>query len=230
MILYDYIILPIEAVMQYILQLAFQVTENWGISLILLSLAVTLILVPLQWIADRYKNAEEAIKDQMQDEIDNIKKHYKGIKRHEYIKMVYQRHNYHPIQSVRASLGLLILIPFFFAAYDLLGYQFKGFEGASFLFIPDLAKPDHILWGINLMPVLMTVVSLLGLWITMITSSNKISWKPVAVLSVVFLVALYSCSAGLVLYWTFNNVFQAIKALIIATITRKKRLPHEAQS
>jgi YidC/Oxa1 family membrane protein insertase len=211
--LFDTFILPIKILMELCLRFAYDLSNNWGLSIIMLSIVVSLIMLPLQKLADRYRKKEQAIQDAMKDEIALIKKCYTGIKRSEFIWTLYRQYHYNPIYALRGSIGLLLLIPLFYSAYDLL-VHFKPLEGVPFLFIRDLSKPDGALGGINVLPILMTIVSLLNLWVTVKVTKNADGWKQLAVLMALFLVLLYNAPSGVVLYWTMNNIFGVFKTLL----------------
>lgn len=223
--LFDTFILPIQILMELCLRFAHDLSQNWGLSIIMLSMVVSLIMLPLQKLADRYRKKEQAIQDAMKDEIALIRKCYTGIKRSEYIWTLYRQYHYNPLLALRGSIGLLLLIPLFYAAYDLL-VNFKPLEGASFLFIQDLSKPDRALWGINVLPLLMTLVSLLNLAVTVKVAKKADGWKQLAVLMALFLVLLYNAPSGVVLYWTMNNIFGVFKALLGGFLSKAETSPN----
>ena len=72
---------------------------------------------------------------------------------------------YKTIYAFRGTLGLLIQIPFFIAAYNFI-HSISGLNGQSFLFIKDLSQPDALIHigniSINLLPFVMTLFSLLA--------------------------------------------------------------------
>ena len=53
----------------------------------------------------------------------------------------YRINNYKPIYSLKSSVSLLLQIPFFIAAYDLLSGM-SNLQGMSFSFISDLGRED----------------------------------------------------------------------------------------
>ena len=212
--LYDTFIFPIQTLMEFILKNAHQFTQSWGLSICILSVIISILISPLQKVADFFKNREDLLQDSMKDELDLIKRRFTGIKRHAFIQNVYRRYNYSPIYSLRASLGLLILIPFFYSAYDLL-VKFSPLSNSNFLFINNLAKPDKIIFGINLLPILMLIFSILNAVITARFANKKHnSAKSLLVLNIAFFVLLYNAPVGAVLYWTTNNIVSITKQLL----------------
>ena len=211
-ILYMIFIYPLEFLMKTILEFSHSAIDNYGLSIIILSIIVNIALLPLYYMAEKWKIKDKAIQDSMKPEIDNIKKYYKGQERHFYIQTIYRRHGYHPLSSIKASVGFLIQIPFFFAAFHLLS-NYQALNGVSFGILQDLGSPDHIINGINVLPIVMTIVNLLSayIYIELLNKSEKIQ---LFALAFIFLVVLYNEPAGLLLYWTMNNIFSLIKNVV----------------
>ena len=211
-LLYEIIIAPLEKFLGFCLAMFYGFVGDYGISLILLSIVVNIILIPLYYLADKWKTAEVNIQEKMSAEIDSIKKHYTGQKRYYQIKAVYRRYAYNPLYALRVSLGLLIQIPFFFAAYHYLS-NYKNLNGASFLIIKNLGLPDGLLYGLNILPIIMTIFNVVSgvLYSRKMTNGEKVQLHS---LSIIFLIVLYSMPSGLVLYWTTNNVISLTKNII----------------
>ena len=205
-------IYPLEFFMKTILEFSYLVTDNYGLSIIVLSIIVNIVLLPLYYMAEKWKAKDKALQDSMKLKIDNIKKHYKGQERHFYIQTIYRRFGYHPISSIKASVGFLIQIPFFFAAFHLLS-NYQALHGVDFGILKDLGSPDHLIAGINVLPIVMTIVNLLSayIYIELLNRSEKIQ---LFALAFIFLVVLYNEPAGLLLYWTMNNLFSLMKNLV----------------
>jgi hypothetical protein len=90
----------------------------------------------------------------------------------------------------------------------------ESLQGASFLMIRNLGKPDALLpFGINFLPILMTVINCVSgaVYTKGFPGKEKIQLYGMAA---VFLVLLYNSPAGLVLYWTLNNVFSLVKNIL----------------
>jgi len=202
----------IESFLLYVFKLSYQMSNNYGFSLIIMSFIVTLITAPLYYLADLWKNKELAIQNKMKVDVEQIKRAFDGQKRYYMLQACYKIHNYKMWYSLRTSLGLLIQIPFFFAAYNVLS-NYHGYVGCSFLFIKDLAKPDGLLFGINILPILMTIINI----ISSIIYSHSLKIKDNAqllILSLVFFIFLYNSPSALLIYWTMNNLLSLIKSLL----------------
>jgi hypothetical protein len=128
---------------------------------------------------------------------------------------------------MRNTFSLLIQIPFFIAAYSYLSHL-EALKGARFLFISDLGAPDALVkigggGGINLLPVLMTVINIAAgaVYTKGFPARDKAQLYGMAA---VFLLFLYNSPAGLVLYWTINNVFSLAKNILYDKNSVKKIL------
>ena len=219
-IIYLLIIKPIETVLSFLFGTYVGLTGSYGLSIILLSLSVTIIMFPLFYIAEVWKRKEQAVEKRMKHRLAYIKKYYTGQKRYCMIKATHRLEGYTAASSFRTSFGLLIQIPFFFAAYHLLSH-YEPYRGVGWLFIKDFAVPDGLLWGLNLLPILMTVINIVSSSIYMRGSRAK-DIVELYVMAGVFLLLLYASPAALVLYWTMNNVFSVGKSLIFLRL-----FPHE---
>lgn len=219
-IIYLLIIKPIETVLSFLFGTYVGLTGSYGLSVILLSLSVTIIMFPLFYIAEVWKRKEQAVEKRMKHRLAYIKKYYTGQKRYCMIKATHRLEGYTAASSFRTSFGLLIQIPFFFAAYHLLSH-YEPYRGVGWLFIKDFAVPDGLLWGLNLLPILMTVINIVSSSIYMRGSRAK-DIVELYVMAGVFLLLLYASPAALVLYWTMNNVFSVGKSLIFLRL-----FPHE---
>jgi YidC/Oxa1 family membrane protein insertase len=228
-IFYTIFIFPLESGMRLVFNSAYNLFENYGVAIIIMSLAVNIVLLPLYYLAERWQGAERKIKAAMQDELDKIKKAFKGEKRYYYTMAVYKRFNYHPLMAIRVSFGFLIQVPFFIAAYHFLSNN-TALNGVSFLFLKDLFQPDAFAviagFNLNLMPFVMTAVNIFSSYIytTNLQKNDKIQlW----VLALLFFVLLYNSPSGLVLYWTLNNIFSLVKNTLSVYVFKVKYLTIE---
>lgn len=207
--LFNTLISPIEYLFEKLFEVLYLFTNNYGITLILLSVAVSTILLPLYKIADIWRNKEKTHQQIMNADISSIKSHYKGQERYYALKTAYKIYKYNPFYSLRVSAGFLIQIPFFFAAYHFLSH-YQGYKGISFGIISDLGQADGIFFGIHTLPILMTLINIIaGLVYT--KELNKNETLQLLGLSLFFLIILYKSPSALVLYWTMNNMYSLIK-------------------
>lgn len=215
-ILYAIFIQPIEWGMGWVFTQSFDFLHSYGLAIILLSLVVNIALIPIYLISDSWQAQERAIQERMRSKLDEIKLAFAGQERFMMTRMLYKINHYHPLMAARSSIGLLIQIPFFFAAYQLIS-NYEALNNVSFFVFNDLSKPDGLLsignWHINLMPFVMTAINLASAYVYASSLSKKDKIQ-VYVIAGIFLVVLYSMPVALVLYWTMNNVFSLVKNIL----------------
>jgi YidC/Oxa1 family membrane protein insertase len=202
--------------MNFVLVNAYSVLHSYGLAIVVLSLVVNTVLLPLYHMADKWQQEEREKQNKMADKVAEIKQAFQGQERFMMLKTLYRQNHYHPIMAVRNSVGFLIQVPFFFAAYQLLSH-FPALNGQSFGPFVNLGLPDGLLtigdFHINVMPFVMTGINLLSAFVYTkgLSSKDKIQ---LYVFAGIFLVLLYTSPVGLVLYWTLNNVYSLGKNLV----------------
>ncbi len=140
------------------------------------------------------------------------------------LRQLYRLHGYHPVYALRSLAPLAIQVPFFIAAFGLLSH-YPAFEGVGFLFLPDLARPDRLLGGVNLMPWLMTALNLYALHLYG-RQLNRAAWAQGVLVALLFLFLLYDSPAGLVLYWSCNNLLSVLKSAWYTRQLSAQQSPH----
>lgn len=218
--LYQIFIAPLEAVMDIVLSVTYSATGSYGISILLLSCLINLVLLPLFQIAEKWQEAERKIQNILKPKLQEFRQAFSGEERYVMIHTLYRQTGYHPIYAMRSSVGLLLQLPFWIAAYQLLS-QYQPLEGASFLLFKDLGQPDELLWGVNLLPAVMTGVNVLAavLYTRQLRIIEQI--QPLF-LALLFLVLLYNSPAGLLLYWTFNSLLALARIALLSPAQSRK--------
>ena len=211
--LYEILVAPIEGVMQVVLSKIYEATGSYGVSIFLLSLLINVVLLPLFQIAERWQEAERKIQKILKPKLQEFRQAFSGEERHAMIQTLYRQAGYHPIYAMRSSFGLFLQLPFWIAAYQLLSH-YQPLNGASFLVFADLGKPDRLLWGLNLLPFVMTGLNMAAAFVYTKSLSRTEQIQPL-VLATLFLVLLYGAPAGLLLYWTFNSLFSLLRIALI---------------
>ncbi|MEX0983250.1 MAG: membrane protein insertase YidC [Bacteroidales bacterium] len=208
----DYLLAPFIFLIREIFLFNYHLTGDYGISIVLLSLAVSLLLLPIFILIERSKKKDDAVKRKMRPLLEEIRRSYKGQERYYYIRTLHRQHGYNSFKSLVPVLSLLLQIPFFIAAYQFLEH-FETLAGQSFLFIDDLSAPDRLLGSINVLPIIMTLVNLVTAYFYT-RNGDKAERKQMLVVAGLFLVLLYNFPSGLVLYWTMNNVFSFFRLFV----------------
>lgn len=224
--IFQVILDPLEKFLHIILESAFTLTHSYGLSIIVLSVVVNLILLPMYILAEKLQEKEIEKQNLMKDKMQEITQCFSGQERFQMRQTLYRIHHYHPIMGLRSIGSLLIQIPFFFAAYHFLK-SYEALENVSFLFISNLQVADALIplgrYAINILPFIMTFVNIVSAqWYTLRKNPNALlsTWGMAAI----FLVLLYTSPAGLVLYWTCNNIFSLLKNIILQSLSKKKTI------
>ena len=207
--IFNLTIQPIIYLIQLVFYFAYMFSWNCGLSIVAVSVVINLICFPLYHRADMAQLEEDNKQKSMQKWLDHIKKNFSGDEKLMITNAYYRECDYSPVKMIRSMLPLLLQIPFFIAAYRYLS-SVQLFRGTHFLFIRDLSLPDGLLAiggiQINILPILMTMINIISALIYTRGKGKKDMIQP-SILAMVFLVLLYSCPSGLVMYWTLNNTF-----------------------
>lgn len=203
----------LELIFEIVYMMAYKIIDNPGATIVVLSLFMNLLVLPLYMRADAIQEEEHLIEKKLQRGVDHIKKTFSGDERIMMLQTYYRQNHYKPVYVLRSAVSLFLQIPFFIAAYRFLS-GLPLLNGVSFGPITDLGRPDGMLRfagiSINLLPVIMTAVNLVSCIIYTKGSSLKSKIQLYA-MALFFLVFLYASPAGLVFYWTLNNVFSLVK-------------------
>ena len=214
--LYSLVIYPIEIFLEIFFSIIYDVHPSACLAIIGVSLVVNFLLLPLYDRADRISQSERRRQEAMSFWVKHIRETFKGDERFMMLQAYYRHEGYHPLQSLRSSVSLMLQIPFFIAAYHFLS-NLRLLDGYSFHMIGDLSQPDALisLMGahINLLPFLMTFINIIS--IMLYTKGAGIREKlQLYGMAIIFLVILYDSPSGLVIYWLMNNIFSLMKNIV----------------
>ena len=210
---YTLIIYPLYQIIEFAFKFFGDVFKNTGISVIGVSMAVSILCLPLYIVAERWQQIERDTEKALEGGVRRIKSVFSGDEQYMMLSTYYRQHRYHPLMALRSSFGLLIQIPFFIAAYVFLS-NLSALRGEHFLFIRDMGAEDALFrignFPVNVLPIAMTLINIVAG--AVYTKGFKLKDKlQIYGMALVFLVLLYKSPAGLVLYWTMNNVFSLVK-------------------
>ncbi len=206
---------PLKLLFEIIFQLANSFVGHPGLSIIFLSLIMNILVLPLYKRADAMQEESRDNEARLQKGVSHIKKVFSGDEKMMIMQTYYRQNNYKPTDALKGSVSLLLEIPFFMAAYQFLS-NLDLLNGVSLGPIKDLGAPDGMLVigsvAINLLPVIMTLINVISsaLYLKGFPLKTKIQLYGMALF---FLVFLYTSPAGLVFYWTLNNLFSLVKTI-----------------
>lgn len=218
--LYNLFVMPIQILVEITYTIMRNLIHYKGAAIIGVSLVVQTLILPLYKRSDALQDEEREKQAKMEHWVSHIKKTFKGDEQFMMLSTYYRQQNYKTWYSLKSSLSILLQVPFFLAAYNYLS-NLSELNGTEYLFISDLGKPDAIIsiFGItlNLLPILMTFFNILSgiIYTRGLPFRSKLQ---VYGLAAVFLVLLYNSPAGLVLYWTMNNLYSLLKNVFMKLI------------
>ncbi len=215
-LIYSILIAPIEYLIGTVFSIMNSFLDNKGLAIIFVSVVVQVLIMPLYKRADAVQEKERERQKSLEKWVKHIKSSFKGNERFMMLQAYYKEQHYKPIYALKGTVSLLLQVPFFMAAYNYLSGLWS-LNGASFLFIKDLGSPDKLFYifglPINILPIIMTVINIISgaLYTKGFPLKEKLQ---LYIMAALFLALLYTSPAGLVLYWTMNNVFSLFKNIV----------------
>ncbi|HCN29792.1 MAG TPA: hypothetical protein DIT64_13815 [Verrucomicrobiales bacterium] len=214
----------ISKMLSNIMRWMHDLSGNWGVAIILLTLVIRTVLWPLQskaqysmkrmaLLGPKMKELQEKFKDEPQKQQMEVMKLYKD----------------YGVNPVGGCLPMLLQIPIFFAFYSVL-QNAAELRGQPFLWVKDLSIADTIhtlvfpfhlpLMGndfdINPLPLIMGVTMILQMKLTpqpaTVDKTQKIMF---AIMPFFFLFICYNFAAALSLYWSTQNVYAIFQSWIM---------------
>ena len=164
-------------------------------------------------------HARSAILKDLSPKLKEIQTKYKGDSQKLQLHMMelYKKHNVNPMGG---CLPLLLQIPVFFAIYRVLYNAVELKDSAWLFWIQDLSAMDPYF----ILPILMGVTMYLQQHLSPATFNDPTQEKIFKLLPVFFTIFLITFPAGLILYWTVNNIFSIIQQVIINKVMQNKKL------
>lgn len=218
---FNWLMRPISWLIKKGMFLLGSVIPNYGLVIIILALIIKLILSPLS-----IKSAISMRKTQMaQPKLKNIQEKYKDNPQ----VMQQKTMEYYKKEGINPLGGcwpMLLQIPVFFSLFRVLSDSVE-LKGAKFLWIKDLTLPDTLFTmnvpllpnQFNLLPILMTVIQLIQTRLQMGRNKQLAGQQQNPMNSylmpVMFLFLFWNMPAGLVLYWTIQNIYSIIEQQLI---------------
>jgi YidC/Oxa1 family membrane protein insertase len=222
---------PICKVLVAILNATYKVIPNYGVSILILTLLVKLVLFPLT----RKSQMSMVRMQQFQPLISKLKEKHKGDKSkmgQEQMKL-YKEHGVNPMSG---CLPMLLQMPVFFALFRTLQASFEMRQAPFLSWISDLSEPDrlfHLSFSMpvlgewfNVLPILMGVASFAQMKLTPKTATGddpqaNMQQKMMQIFPLIFPIILYSFPSGLVLYWTTSTIIGIGEQMLIRRSVKK---------
>ncbi|AGT74713.1 membrane protein insertase, YidC/Oxa1 family domain protein [Helicobacter pylori SouthAfrica20] len=200
-----------------LLDYLYQFVGNWGWAIILLTIIVRIILYPLS-----YKGMVSMQKlKELAPKMKELQEKYKGEpqKLQAHMMQLYKKHGANPLGG---CLPLILQIPVFFAIYRVLYNAVELKSSEWILWIHDLSIMDPYF----ILPLLMGASMYWHQSVTPNTMTDPMQAKIFKLLPLLFTIFLITFPAGLVLYWTTNNILSVLQQLIINKVLENKKRTH----
>lgn len=207
MYLLETVLSPIVWLMELILGFYVRLFTSTGVAILLLSFTFALLLLPFQRIAQR---TEQRISEKMKivdTKVQDLKGELKGEKLFLATEQIYERNDYHPIQSVGLGASFFVMLPVLISAILLLTGS-ETLNGKNFLLISDLSEPDGLLGPINVLPLLMSAITIIDAKLRF--KNDRKSQYRFFLIAGLLLLIVYNLASGLVLYWTGSNIMSLL--------------------
>ena len=215
----------------FIIDYFFKLTGNFGLSIIIITALIRLIFFPLA----NYSFKSMAKMKILQPEMIRLKELHKEdkVKLQQEMMALYKREKVNPVSG---CLPVLIQIPFFFAIYKMLYVTLEMRHQPFFGWIKDLSDrdPTSIFNLFGLIPWDPPTFLMIGAWPILMGISMWIQQKlnptpPDPIQAKIFMffpifltIILAPFPAGLVVYWTVNNILTITQQWIIIRRTKVK--------
>lgn len=208
----------------FILNLFYGLVGNFGIAIILFTIVLRICVFPLANTSFRSFAKMRQVSPQMYE----LRAQYKDDKQklQEELVKLYQREKVNPMAG---CLPILIQIPIFFALFKVLSNTIEMRHAPFFGWIEDLSAPDptSVFNLFGLIPWDPPQFLTIGIWPCLMLGTmiiqRKLSPPPqdktqamvINLMPWMMTFILAGFASGLVIYWTFNNLFSVIQQAII---------------
>jgi YidC/Oxa1 family membrane protein insertase len=187
---------------------------NYGIAIILFTIAIKLILLPLTSTQVRSMRAMQEIQPKVQE----IQKKYKNDpqKSQQAMMELYQKHKVNPFSG---CLPLLVQMPILYSLFAALRNFFSpdnhpayvNMEHARFLWIPNLGEPD-----LYVLPILAVIFTFLQQKLSAPSGNVDQTQKTMLYFMPLFMGWISrSFPAGLALYWIVYSIVSGLEQLFL---------------
>ena len=209
----------------------YKLTGNFGIAIILITVCIRIAFFPLANMS--FKSM--ARMKLLQPEMARLKELHKEdkVKLQQEMMALYRREKVNPLSG---CFPILLQIPFFFAIYKMLFVTIEMRHQPFFGWINDLSErdPTSIFNAFGLLPFDVPNFLVIGLWpclmgLTMYLQQKLNPAPPDPIQAKIFMffplfltVILAPFPSGLVIYWTFNNIFTMMQQVVIMRKTTVK--------
>ena len=213
---------PIKNVLEYVVIFLYEnITTNYGLVIILLTLIVRMILTPLTISQTR----SMAKMQKLQPQLKEMQKKYKDDKQklQQETMDFYKQNNVNPLAG---CLPLILQMPVFFALFQVLrepSQKVLGIVGDNFNFLwMNLNERDPY----YILVILMVATMFLS---TKMTTTDPSQTKIMYAMPVVFGFISWQFPAGILVYWVTTNIWSIGQQWIVNKIISKQKVKEELE-
>lgn len=213
---------------------------NFGVAIILLTLVIKLLMFPL---ANKSYESMSRLKV-LQPKMQELQERYKDDKERMQKALIemYQKEKINPLGG---CLPILLQIPVFFALYKVLFVTIEMRHQPFALWIRDLSAPDPLtpvnlfgllpftppVWiGIGVLPIIMGITMWAQFKLSPSTITDPIQKRVFSLMPILFTFLMAPFSAGLILYWTVNNILSIAQQWYILKRVEAKEAKAKART
>jgi len=185
-------------------------TGNYGLAIIILTVAIRLVLMPLTITQMRSMRRMQAL----QPEMERLQKKYGDDKErlNREIMELWQKHKVNPMSG---CLPLLVQMPILFGFFQTINRMEFGAQ-ADFLWIGNLANPDPFI-----LPILAGLTTFWQTRVTTPSTGDPTQKIMLYVMPVFFAWISRSFPAGVALYWVVQNLFGVAQQYAVNRLDRQ---------
>jgi YidC/Oxa1 family membrane protein insertase len=194
-----FLVLPLRRALLW----TYGLVGNFGWAIVVLTVGINVALSPLK----HYSYVSMRKMQALQPQVKRIQERFKKLKptdprRKEMNLEVMALYKEHKVSPFSGCLPILVMIPFFFAFYNLLAVSIELRHAPFIWWVKDLSGYDPYF----VLPILMGVSQLVIQKMTPQTTADPVQAKMMMIMPVVFMFFFIWAPAGLVLYWFVNNL------------------------
>ncbi len=194
-------------------------TNNWGVSIILLTVIIKLIFFPLSAASYRSMAKMRVMAPKMQ----KLKEQY-GDDRQRLHQAMIEMYKTEKINPLGGCLPIVVQIPVFIALYWVLLASVELRNAPFIWWIKDLSAQDPY----YILPVLMGATMIIQTYLNP-TPPDPVQAKVMKIMPVAFSVFFFFFPAGLVLYWLVNNILSIAQQWQITRMIERSKSAHGAR-
>lgn len=215
----------------YTLSFFYKYCGNFGVSILIVTILIKIMMFSF---SNRSYSSMKKMRD-LQPRIQRLQELYGDdkIKLHQEIMALYKKEK---VSLAGSFLQSLIQLPIFFSLYKVLHVTIEMRHAPFFIWIKDLSAldptcifnlfgllPFHVPWFLNIgaWPILTSATMMLQQKINPAPAADPAQAQVLKFMPLILLIVFNNFPAGLLIYWTWNNILSIVQQFIINKINNK---------